>query len=168
MARPSNVSLDQAPQLSGQLNADGIARLEVDSSYSAPRAPNPPRSLKAALEAVTDAGRNDSDATSTASEEDYDALKHDPMAVVNGARGGGFIEARESVKAADPVTTGRTYEELNTPFPKSRPGPGRLQNIPATLNKLKEHGRYILTADDHALRGPLGIEPVSVFSPHSA
>jgi sterol O-acyltransferase len=157
MARPSNVSLDQAPQLSGQLNADGIARLEVDSSYSAPRAPNPPRSLKAALEAVTDAGRNDSDATSTASEEDYDALKHDPMAVVNGARGGGFIEARESVKV-----------ELNTPFPKSRPGPGRLQNIPATLNKSKEHGRYILTADDHALREPLGIEHVSVFSPHSA
>ena len=151
--------------MSGQLNADGIARLEVDSSYSAPRAPNPPRSLKAALEAVTDAGRNDSDATSTASEEDYDALKHDPMAVVNGARGGGFIEARESVKAADPVTTGRTYEELNTPFGA---GPGRLQNIPATLNKLKEHGRYILTADDHAPRGPVGIERVSVFSSRSA
>ncbi|PMD44299.1 MBOAT family protein [Hyaloscypha variabilis F] len=42
----------------------------------------------------------------------------------------------------------------------SRPGPPRLKSIPVTLNKLNEKGRYILTADDDALREILrtGIE----------
>lgn len=157
-------SLDKAPQLVGQLNSDGIANLREDTAYTSPTSPGAPRSLKVALEAVTDSGRstNGSDtASETASEEDYDAIRHDPSAVVAGGKGGGFTHG---AKTPD---TEKTYEGLKAPSSKkSRPGPPRLKTIQVTLNKLKEHGRYVLTADDDALREILkvGIERVSIFS----
>lgn len=153
-------SLDKAPQLVGQLNADGIASLQEDTTYVSPTTPNAPRSLKAALDAVTDSRRSTSvsdTASETASEEDYDALKHDPSAVVVGGKGGGFVAETHGAKTPD---TGKTYEGLKASSSKSRPGPPRLKSIPVTLNKLKEKGRYVLTADDDALREILkvGIE----------
>ena len=153
-------SLDKAPQLVGQLNADGIANLREDTTYTSPTTPGAPRSLKAALESVTDSGRstNGSDtASETASEEDYDALKHDPSAVVAGGRGGGFVH--DGARTPD---TGKTYGGVKSPSSKSRPRPTRLKSISVTLNKLTEHGRYVLTADDDALREILkvGIERV--------
>lgn len=155
-------SLDKAPQLVGQLNSDGIANLEEDTTYVSPTSAGAPRSLKAALESVADSrgSTNGFDtASETASEEDYDALKHDPSAVVAGGKGGGFVAEAHGAKTID---SGKTYEGLKTPSSKSRPGPARLKSIPVTLNKLKEHGRYVLTADDDALREILkvGIERV--------
>jgi sterol O-acyltransferase len=157
-----SLSLDKAPQLVGQLNSDGIANLQEDTAYTSPTTIAAPRSLKAALEAVTDSRRstNGSDtASETASEEDYDALKHDPSAVVVGGKGGGFVAETSGAKTPD---TGKTYEGVKPPSSKSRPGPTRLKSIPVTLNKLKEHGRYVLTADDDALKEilKLGIERV--------
>ena len=99
-------------------------------------------------------------ASETASEEDYDAMKHDPSAVVAGGKGGGFTHG---AKTPD---TDKTYEELAvTSLKPPRPGPPRLKSIPVTLNKLKEHGRYVLTADDDALREilKLGIERVRLL-----
>lgn len=114
-----------------------------------------------ALGAV-DGSRRNSSAGSTsesASEEDYDAFRHDPMAVVAGGKGGGFDGATNG--AAAEINSSKTYESLKVPS-SSRPGPARLKSIPVTLNKLKEKGRYILTADDDALREILrsGIERV--------
>ena len=156
-------SLDNAPQLVGQLNSDGIASLEADSTYTLPSRSNPPRSLKLALDAAVESGRSSSTdtASETASEEDYDALKHDPMAVVVGGKGGGF-EADSDGKISPQSSSEKAYEELKVPKSKVRPGPTRLKSIPVTLNKLKEKGRYILTADDDALREILrmGIERV--------
>jgi sterol O-acyltransferase len=120
-------SLDKAPQLVGQLNAEGIARLQKDLSYRAPSL-DPPRSLKMALEATTDSRRRISDTSSeTASEEDYDALRHDPSAVVKGSRGGGF-EEENGWMPSEPATNGKTYEELK-PSTNSRPRPNRLRSM---------------------------------------
>jgi sterol O-acyltransferase len=149
------------------LNADGIANLQEDTTYVSPTTPGAPRSLKAALEAVTDSGRstNGSDtASETASEEDYDALKHDPSAVVAGGRGGGFVAETHGAKRSD---TGKIYEGLKVSSSKSRPGPPRLKTIPVTLNKLKEKGRYVLTADDDALREILKVSIERVRKPAS-
>ncbi|PMD25227.1 MBOAT family protein [Hyaloscypha hepaticicola] len=76
------------------------------------------------------------------------------MAVVAGGEGGGF----ENGTAAE-TNGSKTYELLKSPS-NSRPSSARLKSIPVTLNKLKEKGRYILTADDDALRQILmsGIE----------
>lgn len=159
-------SIDKAPQLVGQLNADGIASLEADPLYKNASRSNPPRSLKNALDAAVDSRRNSSgDATSETSEEDYDNLKHDPAAVVDGGKGGGYEdgESRHSPPELNGNGNGnghKTYEALKVPH--TRPGAPRLKSIPVTLNKLKEKGRYILTADDEALREILksGLERV--------
>jgi len=155
-------SLEKAPQLVGQLTEDGIANLREDTTYKLPTGDAPPRSLKAALEAVTDSrsSTNGSDtASETASEEDYDAMRHDPSAVVVGGKGGGFVAETHGARTPD---VGKTYEGVKAPSSKSRPAPIRLKSIPITLNKLTENGRYVLTADDDALREilKLGIERV--------
>jgi sterol O-acyltransferase len=108
-------SLDKAPQLVGQLDSDGIANLHEDTTYISPTNPGAPRSLKAALEAVAGSGRstNWSDtASETASEEDYDAMKHDPSAVVVGGKGGGFVAKAHESTTQD---TGKTYEGVKSP-----------------------------------------------------
>lgn len=149
-------SIDRVPQLVGQLNAEGIASLQADHTYSQPRRSEPPRSLKVALDTVGGSSRNSSadSVSESASEEDYDTFRHDPMAVVAGGEGGGF----ENGTAAE-TNGSKTYELLKSPS-NSRPSSARLKSIPVTLNKLKEKGRYILTADDDALRQILmsGIE----------
>ena len=125
------------------------------------RSSNPPRSLKAVLESVADSRRESSGDTTSelSSEEDYDALKHDPEAIIAGGKGGGFV-AETNGKTLD-ANKNKSYEEIKVPS-RSRPGPTRLKSIPVTLNKLKEKGKYILTADDEALREILriGIERV--------
>jgi sterol O-acyltransferase len=117
--------------------------------------------LKTALDAVADSRRDSSASTTSesASEEDYDAFRHDPMAIVAGGKGGGF-EATTNGKTSY-ANGSKTYELLKVPS-NSRPSSIRLKSIPVTLNKLKEKGRYILTADDEALREILrtGIERV--------
>ena len=154
-------SIDKVPQLVGQLNSDGIASLEADHTYTQPRRSEPARSMKMALGAVDGSRRNSSadSISESASEEDYDALRHDPMAVVAGGKGGGF-EGATSGPAVE-TNGSKAYQSLKVPS-NSRPGPPRLKSIPVTLNKLKEKGRYILTADDDALREILktGIERV--------
>jgi sterol O-acyltransferase len=157
-------SIDKLPQLVGQLNSEGIASLKADPTYIQPRRANPPRSLKTALAVAADSRTDSSaDTTSETSEEDYDAFRHDPMAVVAGGKGGGFEGA---TNGKTPEANGsKAYELLKIPS-SSRPGPTRLKSIPVTLNKLKEKGRYILTADDDALREILrtGIERVLLIT----
>jgi sterol O-acyltransferase len=152
-------SIDKVPQLVGQLNSDGIASLEADHTYIQPRRSEAPRSLKAALDAAGSSRRTSSaDCPSeSASEEDYDTFRHDPMAVVADGKGGGF----EGNRAQAQTNGSKKYGSLTVPS-NSRPGAPRLKSIPVTLNKLKEKGRYILTADDDALREILrtGIERV--------
>lgn len=95
-------------------------------------------------------------------------MKHEAEAVVVGARGGGFVaETNESsdvavVNGMTVINGEKTYKDINA-GPRSRPGPTRLKSIPVTLNKLKEKGRYILTADDESLQEILkaGMERVS-------
>jgi sterol O-acyltransferase len=158
-------SIGSEPQLIGQLDSDGTASLQVDSTYVKANKGQPPRSLKAALNAAAQLRRESSTSDSVvsdASEEDYDVMKHDPTTVVIGAKGGGFVtETSESSVLA--LNGKKIYEDI-IPNGNSRPGPTRMKSIPITLNKLKEKGRYILTADDAALREILkaGIERVSV------
>lgn len=169
--QPSEISrsssLDKVPQLVGQLNSNGTVKVKADPTYTKSSRTSHPQSLKMALNAVADSrrdssGSGDSAISDTASEEDYDALQHDPTSVVVGAKGGGFVIEANGTSGATTGLNGdskKTYEEI-VPKPKSRPGAPRLQSIPVTLNKLKEKGRYILTADDGALREILrvGIE----------
>jgi sterol O-acyltransferase len=149
-------SLDRVPQLVGQLNSDGIANLEADKNYVPRSRTEPPRSLKTALNAVADSRSGSSlNSGSEISEEDYDALKHDPMTVVRGGKGGGF-GGESNGKTTPEVDGEKTYQDIK-PSSKSRPHPTRLKSIPVTLNKLKEKGRYVLTADDEDLREILRI-----------
>jgi sterol O-acyltransferase len=155
-------SIDKVPHLVGHLGSDGVASLEEDHSQTSISISNPPRSLKAALDAAGQSlgGSSAGDTMSETSEEDYDHLKHDPDAVIAGGKGGGFV--REEARTPDVQSNGiKSYEEIKAP--SKRPGPTRLKSIPVTLNKLKEKGRYILTADDAALREILktGMERVS-------
>ncbi|KAH8685930.1 MBOAT, membrane-bound O-acyltransferase family-domain-containing protein [Tricladium varicosporioides] len=145
-------SLDKASQLVGQLGPGGIASLKADESSAWPSRLGAPRSLKAAFDAVKDSRReNLTDTTSeTASEEDYDSLNHDPAVLAEGAKGGGLVLETNGRSTVSPGV--KSFGSIKTPSTKSRPGPVRLKSIPVTLNKLKEKGRYILTADDDALR----------------
>jgi sterol O-acyltransferase len=155
--------------LIGQLNQDGIASLEENNTHSAPTLHSPPRSLKAALEAVASSrGGSIDTASETASEEDYDALKHDPTAFVRGGKGGGFLADSNGVQTPDAATNGRQHKDTKIPSSKSHPGSTRLKNIPVTLNKLKEPGRYVLTADDSSALSEIlkmGMERVRWFVP---
>lgn len=152
-------STDEASQLVGQLSSDGTAHLQEDSTQAQSTSSNPPKSLKAALSAASGLRRHSNTSTESSNEEDYDALTHDPGAVVAGGKGGGY--AGEYNGSFTPEQ--KRYEEVKTS--KSRPGPTRLKSIPVTLNKLKEKGRYVLTADDEALKEilKLGIERVRYF-----
>jgi sterol O-acyltransferase len=153
----SSSSLDRVPQLVGQLNSDGLANLIAGNDNAASKRPNPPRAMKAALDAVADSrsGSSLSSGSESASEEDYDALKHDPMAVITGGKGGGFV-AEPSGKNTPELSIDKTYQDIK-PALEARPGPTRLKSIPVTLNKLKEKGKYVLTADDEDLREILRI-----------
>jgi len=163
MARLSVSRLDKAPQLVGQLNSDGTTSLEEDNGYKAPAQMKAQRSLKVALEA---AGRKDSDtASNSGSEEDYDALKQEPGTVLLGGRRGGFMEdSSDETRTSETSTTEKSYEAIKPS--KTRPMPPRLKSIPITLNKLQDNGRYVLTADDEALKEilKLGIERVCNMS----
>ncbi|TVY75987.1 Sterol O-acyltransferase [Lachnellula suecica] len=157
-ARPPSIntsrstSLEKVPLLVGHLDDDGTAHLEPDTSFSPTKTSGPPRSLKIALREAVDSGRSSSPGTAS-EEEDYDALKHDPTAIVVGGKGGGFaVEANGKEDVAQ-----KSFEEIKASSVKRRPGATRLKSIPITLNKLQEKGRYILTADDDALKEILRI-----------
>ena len=118
--------------------------------------------MKAALDGALDEKDGSVDTMSETSEEDYDALRHDPGAVVTGGKGGGFVAETDN---KTPDASGKILYEKIKVESNSMSGPARLKSIPVTLNKLKEKGRYILTADDEALRDILrvGIERVCFF-----
>lgn len=146
------------------MDEDGIAHLQPDSTSPPTGKVEPPRSLKNALDAAAGSrGDSSSDAgTESQSEEDYDALRHDPNAIVVGGKGGGFAEEANG-KGAVKQHVEKSFEEIKSAS-KSRPKASRLKSIPITLNRLQEEGRYILTADDDALKEILriGIERVGV------
>ncbi|RDW57990.1 hypothetical protein BP6252_13401 [Coleophoma cylindrospora] len=167
-ALPSRLpsSLDQAPQLVGHLNADGTANLEVDNSYVASKqTTKAPRALKEALKA---AGR-DYEGTSldvvsdSASEEDYDALLHDPMTVKLGGKGGGY-DVHSKGPAQD---TDKEYDNSIAPT-KSTPSLKKLKSVPVILKRSTENGRYILRADDETLRELLQLSVEREKNPASA
>ena len=82
-------------------------------------------------------------------------MEHDPTAVIPGGKGGGFEENNPAQTLLE--RRAKTSFQDIKPAVASRPGPTRLKSIPVTLNKLKEDGRYILTADDEDLREILRI-----------
>jgi hypothetical protein len=151
-------SLDKAKRLIGQLDSNGIASLKVETNLeNGYTKVNPPRSMKTALDTVTNTkrGKEDSDTGSTASEEDYDTLGHDPLTMVAGGKGGSIedvaLEGREETKAAPGVV-------------QSRPRPiTGLKSIPITLQEADQKGKYFLIADDAELKKILkmGFERVS-------
>ncbi len=157
-------SMEKVPQLVGQLNADGTATLRADTLLLPQGGlDHPPRSLKMALDAAAHTRRRYSTGdtpSEISSEEDYDAMQHDPGTILPGGKGGG-VEVDASRPTTPLVNGAKTYEDLQIPS-KKRPGVTRLKSIPVTLNKLKEKGKYILTADDGALREILraGVERV--------
>lgn len=119
----------------------------------------PPRSLKAAFDAAAAAQNSSgvSSGTESASEEDYDVLKQDPLALINqGGRDNGISNAKST---SSPLGA----QESNTTT-RSRPDPMRAKNIPITISKLNEKGKYILTADDKDLKEilRLGLERVNL------
>jgi len=137
-------SIDIAPQLVGKLCEDGTAQLEQDTIYTKGNSSRHSQSLKDVLEGSTHSSQNGSDnGSESTSEEDYDSLKHDPLTVVSGGRGGGY----ENV---DELNKPKSYEEIRTSS-GSPSSPTRRKSIPIKLNKLEEDGRYMLTADDAAL-----------------
>lgn len=143
------------------MDDDGTACLEPDSTFSPKSRSEPPRSLKKALDAAADTRRGSltDGGSESQSEEDYDALKLDPNTIVKGGKGGGFEANGKGTTGASVETS---FQEIKSSSLKPRPGAARLKSIPVTLNKLQEKGRYILTADDDALREILriGIERV--------
>jgi sterol O-acyltransferase len=145
------------------LDDDGTARLQPDLGRS-----EPPRSLKQALDAVADTRRGSSSdgGSESQSEEDYDALKHDPNTIVKSGKGGGFTSEANGNGTTSTSVVETSFQEIKSSSLKPRPSAARLKSIPVTLNKLEEKGRYILTADDDALRKILriGIERVGDFS----
>ena len=152
----------KTPELVGHLNSAGISRPEIDPAY-VPEGPlEPPESLKTApYDSSVSRGMSIDTTSESTSEEDYDALQQDPMAVVKRGKERGFVA---NLDGADAKTSSaeKIYETLNASPPKSRSGPKRLRGIPITLNKLQEKGGYVLTADDDALREVLksGLERV--------
>lgn len=147
--------------------------MQADTQYQENSPPNPPRSLKTALDAVAGEKHSSNDTASETSEEDYDTLRHDPATVVGGGKGGGYTEDEKSrintsESGSRDIVNGngyKSYESLKGPS-RTRPNTPRLKSIPVTLNKLKEKGKYILTADDEALKEILktGLERVCVTS----
>lgn len=121
-------SLSEPAHLVGQLNADGTASLQAGNAASL-RLPRP-GSPNAAINAVASESTSES-----GSEEDYDAIQHDPATIIEGSEGGGFEEKHQGVSLATP-----------------RPVATRLQSIPITLNRSGEKGKYVLTAEEEALK----------------
>lgn len=143
----------RTPGITGKLDANGIASFEVDefASYGQSSATRPPRSLKAALDAAKDARRiSGANTPDSVSEEDYDTLEHDPLAVIAGGKGGGFghdsrvEDSREGTNAED-------GSDLQTSR-RSKPIPPKLKSIPITLKKADQKGQYYLVAEDAELR----------------
>jgi sterol O-acyltransferase len=159
---PSSV-LNELSPLDGQLNSDGIASLKFDSNPSMP-VEDRPRSMKIALDSIAtqDSGTD----SETASEEDYDLLKHDPTAVIIGGRGGGFngeggLRQRKLEETKEKVYEGLKAEAESKTHSRSR-APS-LKSIPITLKKSDQKGKYLLTADDQELSEILriGLEKVA-------
>lgn len=159
-ASAGRVDISKASQLVGKLSSDGTARLAEETSF--PKTNIAPNSLKMALRAAAEAGSN------SGSEEDYDTLKHDPDTIRGGRKGeltmdgvGGDTGLSSSLETSSRSSSGeKLFEAIKST--NLRPQPTRLKSIPVTLNKLQEEGRYVLTADDEALKKilKLGIERV--------
>ncbi|PQE09206.1 MBOAT family protein [Rutstroemia sp. NJR-2017a BBW] len=139
---------EKPEQLKARLDGNGVIRLAPDRSDTNSSWSNGPRSLKRALDEAART-RPDSEASETDSLEDYDSMKLDPMTVVNGGKGGGYV-GENGVQTPD-AKPDKVYGKLQIPS-EQRPGVKRLKSIPVTLDKLQEKGRYVLTADDDALR----------------
>jgi len=136
------ISIDKPPQLIAKLGGEDIAKLQEDITYT--KGDGHTRSLEAVLDGGTYLSQNGTDTGSeSTSEEDYDSLKHDPLTVVSGGKGGGFGKSVESERPD-------SYEE-NRGSSTSQPNQSRRKSIPIKLNKLQKEGRYLLTADDAAL-----------------
>lgn len=164
----SPTSTNQNSQFVGELNADGTVNVRIDSTQAHNGRPNAMATALREASNRRESSASDSVASEDMSVEDYDAMKHEAEAVVVGAKGGGFVaETNESsdvavVNGMTVINGEKTYKDINA-GPRLRPGPTRLKSIPVTLNKLKEKGRYILTADDESLQEILkaGMERVS-------
>jgi hypothetical protein len=141
-----------APRLVGKLNASGIASLEADeTSSNGDYSGAPARSLKVALDAAALVNGHSGTATpESASDEDYDKLQHDPLAVVAGGKGGGF--SRDGGDVVNYIEPNRETANGQHKSRRSRSTPPNLTSIPVTLKKADQKGQYYLIADDVELK----------------
>jgi sterol O-acyltransferase len=141
--------IEKPEQLRARLDENGVIRLAPDRAGTHSSWSDAPRSLKKALDEAAKTRPDSSEASETDSLEDYDSMKLDPMTVVNGGKGGGYV-GENGVQTPD-ANADKVYGKLKLPL-EQRPGVKRLKSISVTLDKLNEKGRYVLTADDDALR----------------
>lgn len=153
-AKPSRIntsrssSLEDVPQLVGHLDADGTACLQPASTLDTQ---SPPRSMKNALDAVAKSTyASSTDASGSQSDEDYDALRHDPSAIAPGGKGGGFAADKNEYVVHDSAV-GMSVADIKTPGLKKRPGATRNKSVPITLKRLQK-GKYTLETNDATLR----------------
>jgi sterol O-acyltransferase len=158
---------DPPPPLNGSLRKDNQAvAIENGSSDDTSGLPRTPDRLihptRVSVEPVGDDWS--ADPSSISDEEDYDALKIDRSAVVEGSTGGG-LEPRDQ----HPSMISSTRSIPRSPAPIQAPPPidtdmanraARRQSIQVILERTNKKGRYILTADDPEIREILrsGIE----------
>lgn len=147
------MSLDKAPQIKGQLGPGGFTSLEIDDGNSNHQHTNDsPRHSTATPDSHSASA--DSDSISTASEEDYDKIRHDPQVMVSGGRGGGFEGSNEE----GPKIHEKLYANITASASDPKlPGHLRLKSVPVTLTMSDEKGKYTLTADDEQLRSMLNL-----------
>lgn len=108
--------------------------------------------------------------SSISDEEDYDALKLDPAAVVKGSKGGGVENepklpqtlvdtmSEESNNSSDEPSSYQTIQP--SPRKTTSPNLARRKSIQVVLEKTEQKGRYIIRADDPEIRDiiRLGVE----------
>ncbi len=150
----SENSLDNASRLVGELSSDGTASLRKEDSNVLNG------SHRATLgRALSDSPPSVASSTTT-SDEDYDAQRADPAALVEGSRGGG-LEVEGKISPGRVSRQNSRFEAIKPPsLDAPRPAFRRRKSIPVTLEKTDKRGRYILTADEPELRQILreGIE----------
>lgn len=160
-------SSDQASRIVGKLDADGIAIFDVEGTSAATQSAGAlPRSLNIALDtAARNTNHSGLSTPGSSSEEDYDDLRHDPLTVVAGGRGGGFDRGRDATPNHKEEVSEDIEKESHT-AKNRRPVPLKLKSIPIILKKTDQKGQYRLIADDVEIREILKrvVERVSCFN----
>ncbi|KAI9848438.1 MAG: acyl-CoA/sterol acyltransferase [Sclerophora amabilis] len=166
-ASPVKVSVDDdAARLYLQLNSNSLVSLEADSAApgrpskgvdSSDRAMSEERPFKD----TSGSSRSDSGAGSDeTSEEDYDALRADPLYMISGSKGGGYDREDVLSDIRKEKSSPALFREGETESETIGLGQGtddtfktkRRKSIPIRLERTGHKGQYLLRADDPEIR----------------